>query len=82
MSDLPNWVYDLVNELDEQQELHPKLLFESGAFEGTKTYDWCPCTALKRVPDDVLDRARAIAIYRRKAEMLAELLKPEVSTDG
>lgn len=68
MTELPNWVIDLVNELDEQRELHPKLLFESGAFEGTQTYDWCPCTALKRVPADVLAQARAVAAYRREAD--------------
>jgi hypothetical protein len=66
--ELPNWVIDLVNELDEQQELHPKLLFESGAFEGTRQYDWCPCGALKRVPADVLKQARAVAAYRREAD--------------
>lgn len=70
MPELPNWIYDLVNQLDEQQ-LHPRLLFESGAFVGTKTYDWCPCSALKLVPADVLDKARAISEYRRHAEAAA-----------
>lgn len=66
VSDLPNWVVDLVNELDEQQNVHPKLLFESGAFEGTQVYDWCPCKALERhVPAEALERARAVAAYRR-----------------
>jgi hypothetical protein len=64
---LPNWVYDLVNQLDEQTS-HPRLLFESGAFEGTAPYDWCPCAALERVPEDVKERARAIAAYRRESE--------------
>lgn len=67
MPDLPNWVYDLVNNLDEQ-ELHPRLLFESGAFEGTRTYDWCACTALRIVPEDVRAHARAIAAYKRHSE--------------
>jgi hypothetical protein len=67
MPELPNWVYDLIDQLDEQQS-HPRLLFESGAFEGTKTYDWCPCNAVKLVPADVLDKARAISEYRRHAE--------------
>jgi hypothetical protein len=62
---LPNWVIDLVNDLDEQREQHPKLLFESGAFEGTQIYDWCPCKALERVPAEVLTQARAVAAYRR-----------------
>jgi hypothetical protein len=71
MADLPNWVYDLVSQLREQQELHPRLLFESGAFEGTKTYDWCPCVALKLVPADVVEKARVISDYRRHAEAAA-----------
>jgi hypothetical protein len=64
---LPNWVYDLVNELYEQTD-HPTLLFESGAFKGTKQYEWCPCNALNRVPIEAKDRARAIAAYRRESE--------------
>ena len=68
MSELPNWVYDLVSQLREQQETHPRLLFESGAFEGTKTYDWCPCDALKLVPEVVLAKATAISEYKRHAE--------------
>ena len=68
MPELPNWVYDLVNQLREQQDLHPRLLFESGAFEGTRQYDWCPCDALKLVPDEVVDKARVISEYQRHAE--------------
>jgi hypothetical protein len=68
---LPNWVYDLVNELVGQTD-HPKLLFTSGGFEGTAQYEWCPCSALNRVPDDVKDRARVIAAYRREAEKAKE----------
>jgi hypothetical protein len=68
MPELPNWVYDLVAELEEQRELHPKLLFESGAFEGTQVYDWCPCKALDSVPSPVRDRARAIAAYKNEAD--------------
>ena len=64
---LPNWVYDLVAELDERTD-HPRLLFTSGGFEGTAQYEWCPCNALNRVPDEVKDRARVIAAYRRESE--------------
>lgn len=78
---LPNWVYDLVNELDEQRETHPKLLFTSGGFQGTAQYNWCPCEALKRVPDDALDRARAIAAYWKNAQHGPD--RPaEVATDA
>lgn len=64
---LPNWVYDLVAELQERTD-HPTLLFESGGFEGTAQYEWCPCDALNRVPADVKDRAFVIAAYRAEAE--------------
>ncbi len=73
---LPNWVIDLVNELAEQVETHPRLLFESGAFEGTAPYEWCPCHAYALVPKDVRDRAAAIAAYRREAA------KDKEPTDG
>lgn len=68
MEQLPNWVYDLVMELQEQESMHPRLLFESGGFEGTRTYDWCPCDALKKVPSHVKEHAAAIAAYRAEAE--------------
>lgn len=68
---LPNWVIDLVNELDDQRDVHPKLLFESGAFEGTRVYSWCPCKALERVPAEVLERARAVAVYCRESKAAA-----------
>ncbi|PZF98521.1 hypothetical protein [Micromonospora deserti] len=63
---LPAWVYDLVIELADQEGVHPKLLFESGAFEGTRVYDWCPCKALERVPADIREQAQAIRSYKRQ----------------
>lgn len=65
---LPNWVVDLVMDLQRESDEHPKLLFESGAFEGTRQYGWCPCDALKLVPADVQAQAAAVAAYRRQAE--------------
>lgn len=67
MPDLPNWVMDLLIDLEDQSAVHPKLLFESGAFTGTRIYDWCPCQALEKVPANVRANARAIAAYRQKA---------------
>jgi hypothetical protein len=61
------WVYDLVIELLEQEELHPTLYFTSGAFEGYAKYDWCACVALKQVPRDVLEKAAAIRTYKHNA---------------
>lgn len=66
MADLPNWVYDLVGDLITQREVHPILLFESGAFEGTRKYDWCPCTSLEKVPEDIQGKALAIRDYQRE----------------
>ncbi len=64
---LPKWIYDLVLDLINQELVHPQLLYTSGAFEGTRLYDWCPCTALKKVPAEVVEKARAIAGYLAEA---------------
>lgn len=68
MTEPPAWVYDLVIELMEQEELHPTLYFTSGAFEGYARYDWCACIALKKVPQEVRDRAHAIRVYKHNQE--------------
>jgi hypothetical protein len=60
---LPSWVYDMVIELHEQQQVHPTLYFTSGAFEGHQRYDWCSCRLLDRVPPEVRREAAAIAAY-------------------
>lgn len=64
----PAWVYDLVIELMDQEEVHPKLFFTSGAFEGYAQYDWCACMALKKVPADVMVKAAAIRAYKHNQE--------------
>lgn len=64
----PAWVYDLVIELLEQEELHPTLYFTSGAFEGYRKYDWCPNVALGKVPPEVVEKAQAIWTYKRNQE--------------
>ncbi len=69
-TDLPAWVYDLAIDLIDQHEVHPKLLFESGAFKGTRQYEWCPCVALERIPQDVREKARAIRSYKRQTAHL------------
>lgn len=68
MSELPNWVYDVVMDLLEQEDVHPKLLFQAGGMPEPAQYDWCPCAALHKVPRNVRVKARAIAAYRREAE--------------
>jgi hypothetical protein len=68
MTESPAWVYDLVIELIEQEELHPTLYFTSGAFEGYAKYDWCAGTALAKVPPDVVAKATAIRTYKHSQE--------------
>lgn len=64
-----NWVLDLVADLLEEEDLHPKLYHEAFVTSAGKhemvRYDWCPSTPLARVPDDVKDAARVVAQYRR-----------------
>lgn len=67
MSQLPNWVLDLVRDLIDQEN-HPKLLFTSGGFKGTAQYDWCPCNTLAKVPAEVVAHARVLNDYLRVAE--------------
>jgi len=71
MTEPPAWVYDLVIELIEQEELHPTLYFTSGAFEGYAKYDWCAGTALAKVPADVVEKAVAIMAYKLNQEQEA-----------
>jgi hypothetical protein len=54
MSDLPNWVYDLIMATQEWGDVHPS---SKGAP--------CGCEGLAFVPDDVKAKAQAIAEYKR-----------------
>jgi hypothetical protein len=79
MADLPRWVWDLVADLLDEEDVHPKLCAEifqqpSGSHEMVR-YDWCPSTPLERVPDDVKAAARVLTEYRRSPNM-----KPESTT--
>ena len=67
MTEPPAWVYDLVIELLDQEELHPTLYFTSGVFEGYRKYDWCAANALELVPPEVREKAHAIAVYKQQA---------------
>lgn len=64
----PAWVYDLVIELLEQEELHPTLYFTSGAFKGYRKYDWCAANVLSKVPPEVVEKAHAIRVYKHNQE--------------
>lgn len=63
MNALPKWVWDLVADLEDEEDLHPKLFADTA--NGYVRYDWCPAKALKRVPDDIRSAARVIAAYRQ-----------------
>lgn len=67
-TELPNWVYDVVMDLQDQEQTHPVLLFQAGGMPAPAKYDWCPCAALEKVPANVRVKAAAIAAYRREAE--------------
>lgn len=66
MADLPRWVWDLVADLLDEEDVHPKLYFTSGGFVGYRQYDWCPAKPLERVPDDVKAHAAVVASYRHR----------------
>jgi hypothetical protein len=65
MSELPRWVWEIVADLLDQEDEHPKLYFTSGAFEGYRQYDWCPQAVLAKVPLEVRQGAEAVRSYRR-----------------
>jgi hypothetical protein len=69
-NDLPNWVYDVVRDLVHQEDVHPKLLFTSGGFEGAQPYDWCPCVTLAKVPAEVREHAKVLLRYLERSELV------------
>jgi hypothetical protein len=81
MAELPRWVWDLLADLIDEEDVHPKLYAEmfvtaSGKHEMVP-YDWCPTAALARVPADIRGGARIIAGYRRGPSINAELIHPD-----
>lgn len=65
MTELPNWVYDLVMDLQEQEAIHPPL-YQVGITGGWIRRDWCPTNALEKVPAEVQQAAEAIRGYRSR----------------
>jgi hypothetical protein len=63
---LPKWVWDILADLIEEEDMHPKLFFTSGGFEGYRQYEWCPNRVLVKVPPEVRDAAAVIAAYRQQ----------------
>lgn len=74
MTELPTWVWDMLIELEDQRETHPKLLHQSGLMTKPEPYDWCSCALLDKVPREVVAQARAIRAYAQaKAREAAEI---------
>jgi hypothetical protein len=70
-SELPPWVWDILIELENQRDTHPKLLFQSATMDEPAKYDWCSCALLDLVPPDVLEHARTIRDYVQAKERAA-----------
>lgn len=62
-SELPIWVWDILIEMEDQRDTHPKLLHQSGLMTKPEPYDWCSCALLDKVPPEVIEHARAIRDY-------------------
>lgn len=63
MSDLPNWVYDVVIELQRWSYEHPKLYAQYAGSNEYQRVDKCGCEALQLVPEEVLAEAKVIRAY-------------------
>jgi hypothetical protein len=68
MTDLPNWVYDVVIELQRWNYEHPNLYTSAGGIEGYFRTEKCGCEALELVPENVRQWAIAIRDYQRQRE--------------
>ncbi len=60
----PKWVLDLIADLIDEEDIHPKLYADT--INGYVRWPWCPALPLARVPADVMTAAKAIAAYREK----------------
>lgn len=72
MSDLPNWVYDVVMALQKWSDEHPQLHAEYWTPQGHKMLrveGACGCEALTPVPDEVKNQARVLAGYLWRPEV-------------
>lgn len=65
MSDLPNWVYDVVIELKRWRDTHPKLHAQFTGSNEWQRVDDCGCKPLDHVPAEVIEQARVIERYNR-----------------
>lgn len=77
MGELPNWVYDVVMNLLDEEDAHAKYMVEVYSMaEGKhvlKQHDWCPAAPLALVPDDVKAHAVTMTRYREQQGCIPDL---------
>lgn len=67
MADLPKWVWDLIIQLETQEDTHPELYRRMSSAEYVR-WNWCPAAALNSIPAEIRGQARAIRQYQQLAE--------------
>lgn len=65
--ELPRWVWDLLIELQREEDEHPPYFREAVGRDGFVQWNWCPQVALELVPAGVLAQASAIGSYLRES---------------
>lgn len=70
MTDLPNWVYDLIIDLERWRDEHPALYAQYAGSDEYRKVEQCGCSPLDHVPDEVLARARVIREYLRSVTVV------------
>lgn len=73
MTELPKWVWDLIMNLQQQEEEHPNLYVRVDAKYPEQGFSyqqalWCPRTALHSVPVEIESQAKAIRDYTRQVD--------------
>lgn len=65
MAELPNWVYDVIIELERWRDEHPTLYAQYAGSNEYRKVDDCGCRPLDHIPPDVLAHAHTIREYLR-----------------
>lgn len=72
MAELPNWIYDVIIELERWRDEHSKLYAQFAGSNEYQAVDDCGCRPLDHVPPDVLAQAHAIREYLRGVTIVRE----------
>jgi hypothetical protein len=70
VSELPNWIYDVIIDLERWRDEHPKLYAQYAGSDEYQTVDQCGCQPLDHVPPNVLAEAHAIREYLRRVTVV------------